>query len=143
MPCDFCLLSFFLSSPNLSSRRLDVYHTSTHGLSANLECRSERCCMRLAANAGPKKCRQNRHLSTIPQLCRAISSQLRTIDNRKKLLSSNMSSRCPHNMVNFGLLTAEIVSGVWGTPTNFNGLLRLGSVTALYLVVGVRQTLRR
>jgi len=33
--CDFFLLSFFLlffSSPNLSSRRLDVYHTSTHGV---------------------------------------------------------------------------------------------------------------
>jgi len=24
-------------------------------------------------------------------------------------------------MVNFGPLTAEILSGVWGTPTNFNG----------------------
>ena len=24
--------SFFFSSPNLSSRRLDVYHTSTHGV---------------------------------------------------------------------------------------------------------------
>ena len=24
-------------------------------------------------------------------------------------------------MVNFGLLTAEIGSGVWGTPANFNG----------------------
>jgi len=26
------LLSFFLSSPNLSRCRLDVYHTSTHGV---------------------------------------------------------------------------------------------------------------
>jgi len=26
----FYLSSFFFSSPNLSSRRLDVYHTSTH-----------------------------------------------------------------------------------------------------------------
>ena len=26
----------------------------------------------------------------------------------KKLFSSDMSSTCPHNMVNFGLLTAEI-----------------------------------
>jgi len=25
-------LSFFFSSPNLSRRRLDVYHTSTHGV---------------------------------------------------------------------------------------------------------------
>jgi len=30
------------------------------------------------------------------------------IDNGKKLLSINMSSTCPHNMVNFGLLMAEI-----------------------------------
>ena len=37
------------------------------------------------------------------------------IDNRKKLLNSNISSICPHNMANFGQLTAEIGSGVWGT----------------------------
>ena len=45
------------------------------------------------------------------------------IDNRKKnLLSSDISSTCLHNMVNFGLLTAEICSRVWGsTPANFNG----------------------
>jgi len=43
---------FFFSSPNLSRRRLDVCYTSTH--SANLECRSEMCCARLAGNAGPK-----------------------------------------------------------------------------------------
>ena len=31
---EFCLVvsSFFISSPNLSGRRLDVYHTSTHGV---------------------------------------------------------------------------------------------------------------
>jgi len=40
------------------------------------------------------------------------------IDN---LLSSNISSTCPHNMVNFGPLVAEIVSLVWGTSGNFNG----------------------
>ena len=33
LACDFYLLSFFfLSSPNLSRRRLDVCHTSTHGV---------------------------------------------------------------------------------------------------------------
>jgi len=30
-----------------------------------------------------------------------------------------MCSAC-HNMVNFGPLAAEIGSGVWGTPANFN-----------------------
>jgi len=37
------------------------------------------------------------------------------------LLSSNTSSTCPDNMVTFGPLTAEIGSGVRGTPTNFKG----------------------
>ena len=37
------------------------------------------------------------------------------IDNRKNLLSSDMCCTCPHNMVNFGLLTAEICWRVWGT----------------------------
>ena len=36
------------------------------------------------------------------------------------LLSSNMSSICPHNMVNFGPLATEIDPVVWGTPANFN-----------------------
>ena len=101
----------FISSPNPSGRRLDVYHTSAHGLSANLECRSEMRCMRLVANTG----RKNRHLGTIAQLCRAISSQLRHVSTigEKSLLSSNTSSTCPDNMVNFGPLTGEIGSGVW------------------------------
>ena len=71
-------------------------------------------CMRLAANTGRKKVAKNRHLSTIAQLCRAISSQLRHISTiGKKLLSTNLSSTRPLNMVNFGPLTAEIGSGVW------------------------------
>ena len=33
LPCDFYLsTSFFFSSPNLGGRRLDVYHTSIHGV---------------------------------------------------------------------------------------------------------------
>ena len=83
LPCLFFLSIYLHSffSPNLSGRRLDVYHTSTqwYGPSANLECRSERCCTRLAANAGPKKVAKNCHLGTIPQLSRAISSQLRHV----------------------------------------------------------------
>ena len=65
------------------------------------------------------------------------------VDNRKKnLLSSNISSTCAHNMVNFGPLAAEIVSGVWGTPGNFNGFRVLEALLHGTLVVGVSQTLR-
>jgi len=46
-------------------------------------------------------------------------------------------------MVNFGLLTAEICSGVWGIPANFNGFRVLAALLHGTLVVGVNQTLRR
>ena len=75
-------------------------------------------------NTGRKNDAKNRHLSTIAQLCwAAISSQLRheaCMDNQKKLLSNNISSRCSYNIVNFGPLTAEIYWRVWGTPANFS-----------------------
>ena len=40
--------------------------------------------------------------------------------SEKNLLNSNASSTRPHNMVNFGPLTAEIRWQVWGTPAHFN-----------------------
>ena len=44
------------------------------------------------------------------------------IDNRKKILvKQQYILHTPYNMVNFGLLSAEVVSLVWGTPANFNG----------------------
>jgi len=47
------------------------------------------------------------------------------IDNQNKVLSSNISSTCPQNMADSGPLTAEIGSGVWGTPASFNGFRQL------------------
>jgi len=130
---------FFFSSPNLSGRRLDVCHTSTH--SANLGCRSETCCTRLAENAGRKKSPSAHHRTTLSGYIFATKAR---IDNLKKnLLSSNISSRRPHNMVNFGLLAAEIGPVVWGTPTNFNGFRVLAALLHGSQVVGVSQTLRR
>jgi len=61
--------------------------------------------------------------------------------SEKNLLSSNISSTCQHNMVNFGpLAAAEIVSLVWGTPGNFNGFRVLEALLYGTLVVGVSQT---
>jgi len=59
-----------------------------------------------------KKSPSGRHPTTLS----AISLQLRHILTIvKKLLSSNIFSICPYNMVNFGILMAEIVSLV-GAP---------------------------
>jgi len=63
--------------------------------------------------------------------------------SEKNLLSSNISSICLHNMVNFSPLAAEIVSLVWGTPANFNRLRVLAVLLHGTLVVGVSQILRR
>ena len=81
----FYLSIFFLSSPNLSGHIgcLPYFHTWC-GLSANLRCRSETCCTRLAENTGRKKVAKNRHLGTIAQLCRAISSQRRHVSTIRK-----------------------------------------------------------
>jgi len=95
---------------------------------------------------------------TIAQLCRAISSEPRHVQinkyylltyllmyrqSEKNLLNSNTSSTCPDNMVNFGVLTAEIRWQVWGTPANFNEFRVLAALLDGTLVVGVSQTLRR
>jgi len=62
--------------------------------------------------------------------------------SEKNLLSSDISSRCPHNMVNFSLLAAEIGWRLWGTPANFNGFHVLAALLHGSQVVGVSQTLR-
>jgi len=129
--------SFFFSSPNLSGRRLDVCHTSTHGVA--LECRSETCCMWLAGNAGHKKLPCAHHRTTLSGNIFATKTR---IDNWKKLLSSNISSTCPHNMVNFGLLAAEIDPVVWGTLANFNSFRVFAALLHGSQVVSVSQTLR-
>jgi len=105
---------------------MSTNHTSTQwcGLSAKSECGSDMCCTPHAARwkYRTQKWRKNRHLRTIAQLCRAVPSQLRHISTvAKKLLNSNISTICPHNMVNVGLLTAKIGWWVLGTAANFNG----------------------
>jgi len=95
---------FFFSLPILSGRKLDVYHTSIHdvaALSANLECRSEMLCTRLIENTARKNYAKTPsvHHRTI---CRVMSSRLRRVSTIEKTLNSNISSRCPRNMVNFG-----------------------------------------
>jgi len=52
-----------------------------------------------------------------------------------------MFSRCPHNIVNFGPLAAEIGLPVWGTPANFNGFRVLAALVHGSQVVSVSQTL--
>jgi len=85
----FALSLFFFLFPRLISAVavgcLPYFHTWC-GLSANLRCRSETCCTRLGKNTVHKKLPKIRHLRTIGQLCRAISSQLKHISTIEKKL---------------------------------------------------------
>jgi len=74
-----------------------------------------------------QKSPSGRHRSTLSGYIFATTAH---IDNRKKnFLSSNTStSTCPHNMANFGPLTAEIDPVVWGTPANFYGFRVLAAL---------------
>jgi len=96
--------------------------------SANLECRSETCCARLVANVGRKKSSKSRHLGTFPQLCRAISSQLRhvsTIGKRQQYLL--------HMSPQYGELRPTCGWDPFvslGHPCKFQQVSRLGSITA-------------
>ena len=58
------------------------------------------------------------------------------------MLSSNISFRCPHNMVNVDpIKTAEIVSGVWCTTSTFNGFRVLASLLQRRHSLEANQTL--
>jgi len=73
-----------------------------------------------------KKSPSGHHRTTLSGYIFATKAR---IDNRKKnLLSSNISSTCSHNMVNFGPQVAEINPVVWGTHANFNGFRVLAAL---------------
>ena len=147
LPCGFYLLlssSFFL---RLISATADWMSTILRHL-VWPECefrmqvwnllRTARCKYRTQKIA--KKSPSGHHPTTLSGYIFATKA---CIDNRKKMLSSNMSSTGPHNMVNFGLLAAEICWRVWGTPANFNGFRVLAALLHSIPVLGVSQTLRR
>jgi len=87
--CPVVSFFFFYSSPHLSSCRLGVYHTSTHGVAlvripnTGLKCAAHSSMEMLDAK---KKSPKIRRLGTIAQLCRAISSQLRHVSKIGKEL---------------------------------------------------------
>ena len=79
----FFFLSFFLPySQPLQIGCLPHFHTWC-GLSANLGCRSERCCTRLAENTGRKNSPSAHHRTILSFYILATKTH---IDNRKKLV---------------------------------------------------------
>ena len=102
------LFLFFLAYSERSEIGCLPYFHTWCGLGANLGCRSEMCCTRLAGNTGRKKSPSGHHRTTLSSYIVATKAR---IDNRKKNLlnSQQYLLQMPHNMANFGPLTAEII----------------------------------
>jgi len=84
------------------------------------------CCTWLAENTGRQnyaKKSPSAHQRTT--LSGYIFTTKACINNQKNLLNSNISSTCPHNMLNFSPLTAEIDWRVWGTQQISKGFASL------------------
>ena len=137
----FVFFSFF-PSPNLSRRRLDVCHTSTHGVAL---CEFKMQVWNLLHSARWKhrtqKSRQKSpsgHHGTI--LSGYIFATKARIDNRKKLVKQqcviHMSPQYGERRPTSGWHR----SGSLRHPCKFERVSRLGSITARHLVVGVSQT---
>ena len=130
---------FFFPSPNLSSHRLDVCRTCTHGVKFRMQVWNvlHEARWKYRTQKKSPKLPSGHHRTT----WQAISSQLRHVSTiQKNLLNSNTSPICPYNMMNFGPLVAEIGSLIRGTPANFNGFRVLAALLHGTLVVGVSQT---
>ena len=115
--------SSYFSSPNLSGRRLNVYHISQHGVAlvriynAGVKC-AARGSLEMQDSKIPPKFTIWAPLHNFDGLYLRNEGTHR--QSERKLLNSNVSPIRPHIMANFGPLVAEILSLVWGIPANFN-----------------------
>jgi len=147
LPWWFLSSFFFFSSPILSGRRLDVYHTSTiHtwcGLSANLECRSEMCGTRLAENTGCKNYQKIAICAPSHNFVRLYLRNKACIDNQKKFVKDQYVL---HMFSQYGELRS---TNCWDRfrslehPSKFQSLSHLGFVTAPTLLNGGQPNLAR
>ena len=146
LPCDFYLSSFFFfSSPNFSGRRLDVYHTSTHGVAlvgfkmqvwnllhaARWKCRTQK---------SRQKSPSGHHRTTLSGYIFATKAH---IDNRKKVFKQRYVLHMSSQYGELRPTNGWDSSGSLRYPCKLPRVSRLGSVTARHLVVSVSQTLRR
>ena len=92
----------------------------------------------------PKTSPKKSPSGTIPQLCRAISSQLRHVSTiGKKLVKQHYLLYTSPQYGELRPLAAETGPVVWGTPANFNGFRVFAALLHIIAVLGVSQTLRR
>jgi len=132
------LSSFFLAySQPTQIGCLPYFHHTWCGLSANLGCWSETCCMRLAVKYRTQKSPNIRLLPTTAQLCRAISWQLWHVSTIGKTLVK--SQKLLHISSQYGELWPtsgwDLLASL-GQPSKLQRVSPHGSVTARHFSSG-------
>jgi len=137
--------SSLFSSPNLSGRRLDVYHTTTHGV-ALVQLRTQvwnvlcAACWKYRTQKIAKKSPSGHHPTTLSGYIFATKA---CIDNRKKILKQQYLLHMSPPYGELRPTSGWDLSLVLGTPVNSNGFHVLAALLHGTLVVGISQTLRR
>jgi len=130
-PTFLVLLSSFFSSPNLSSRRVDVYHTSTHGVALVwIYNAGPKCAARLSLKIQDTKIAKNspcvHHHTTLSGYIFATAH----VHNRKKLVKQQY---LPHMSSQYGELRSTNGWDQFGClrhPSKFQQVSHLGFLTA-------------
>jgi len=131
----YVFILWFLLSPRLISAVADwmstiLSHMVWHcGLSANLRCRSEHAA-RDRWKYKTQKIAKNRHLGTVAQLCRAISSQIRHISTIEKPVKQQYVLQTSPWYDELRPTSGWDRFGSLGHLYEFQRVSRLGSVTA-------------
>ena len=124
--------SFFPRLISAAGLRLDVYLTSTHGVAlVQIQNVGLKCAACGSLKMQDLKLTKNRHLCTIAQLCRAISSQLRSILTiRNKNAKQQYLFQTSPQYSKLRSTNGKDRSAGLGHPSKFQWVLRLGFVTA-------------
>jgi len=140
----FLLSSSSFSFPCLISAVTDCMSTILLHMmwpySANLECRSEMCCTRLAGNAGPQKSPKNHHLGTIVQIWRAIIFATKAHMDNGKIVEQQYSLQMSSQYGELRPSSGWDRSGILSTLANFKGFCVFAALLHGTLVVGVSHT---
>jgi len=140
--CPVVSIFLLFSSPSQSSQTgcLPYFHT-WFGPIANLECRSEICCTRLAGNTGRKKLPSAHHRTTLLGYIFATKALYR--QSEKKLVKQQYLLQMSPRYGELRSTSGWDPFGSLGHPANFNGFRVLAVLLHGTLVVGVSQTLLR
>jgi len=138
------LSSFFPAYSQWSEIGCLPYFYTWCGLTANLECRSEMCCMRLAGSTGRKNdAKRSPSVHHRTTLSGCVFATKAFVDNRKKLIKQQYVLYMPPQYVELRPTNGWDRFGSLGHPSKFQRVSHLAFVTAAISLTGSQPNFAR